>query len=360
LFGFGVAKTVNAQNGCLLTAEREVQALNIVEALTLFHRAEAADCDPDLCAAGRWKCHMLLGDFERAWCESDQISARGKPDPNRFWNGCPLNGNRVLIRCLHGFGDTIQFIRYAVLVRRIARHLIIEAQPEIKGLICDSQIADQVITWTEHEPEWDQQVEIMELPRIFRTTLQTIPRDVPYLSVRGVQKRRQSSVSEPLKVGIVWSSSTYNRARSIPIEELAQIFALPGLKFYALQYGPEHNNVRRYPAVHDLHHRLITIEDTARIMCGLDLVITVDTMAAHLAGALAIPVWMLLPYECDWRWMLNREDSPWYPTMRLFRQPSPGNWNAAVRRIKAELQALIGGVHQNGSDPYCPAAGTVK
>jgi hypothetical protein len=355
-----VAKTVKAHNGCFLQAERELQTLNIVEALALFHRAEADNWDPDLCAAGRWQCHMLLGDFERAWCESDQISARGKPDPNRFWNGRNLDGNRVLIRCLHGFGDTIQFIRYALPVRRIASHLTIEAQPALKGLIRDSQIADEVITWNEEEPAWDQQVEIMELPRIFRTMLENIPREVPYLYVRGAEKRRARTLSESLKIGLVWNSSTYNTSRSIPIEELAEIFALPGLEFYALQYGPEHKHVRPYPAVHDLHHRLITIEDTARIMCGLDLVITADTMTAHLAGALAIPVWTLLPYQCDWRWMLSREDSPWYPTMRLFRQPSPGNWSAVVHRLKAELHTLSGNIHLNGCNAYWPVAGTVK
>ena len=332
-------------------AERELLTLNVSRALALFNLAEARGWDPDLCAAGRWECHMLLGDFEGAWCESDQISSRGKPDPNRFWDGHPLENKRVLIRCLHGFGDTVQFIRYAPLVRNIARHLTIEAQPAMKGLLRDSEIADEVITWGEIEPAWDSQVEVMELPRIFRTTIETIPREVPYLRVRGAPLRGTRALSDRLKAGVVWNSSTFNPARSIPIEKFAAIFSLPGVDFCALQYGPEYKEAAPWRAVvRDLHTELITIEDSARAMCGLDLVITVDTMAAHMAGALSVPVWTLLPYQCDWRWMLHRNDSPWYPTMRLFRQSAPGDWDSVVERVRTELTALTATVHRNRSN----------
>jgi hypothetical protein len=168
-------------SGWLTQAENELRALRVRDALIQFDRAERAQSDPDLCAAGRWQCYMLLGDFESAWRESDLISARAKPDPNRFWDGRPLHGNRVLIRCLHGLGDTLQFIRYARLVREIARSLIIEAQPKLKILLERSDLAQDVITWSEPDPEWDQQDEIMDLPRNFRTTLETKPRTVPYI-----------------------------------------------------------------------------------------------------------------------------------------------------------------------------------
>ena len=327
-------------NDWLTQAENELRALRVREALTQFDRAEAAQSDPDVCAAGRWRCHMLLGNFENAWQESDLIDARAKPDPNRFWDGRPLEGNRVLIRCLHGLGDTIQFIRYAPLIRKIARSLIIEAQPKLKVLLKQSNLADEVITWSDPDPEWDQQVEIVELPRIFRTTLQTIPHAVPYLYAPA-EPSLATNHSDSLRVGIAWSSSTFNPARSIPIQQLAPMFSIPGFSFFGLQAGPEHAELQPWSRhITDLHDRVATIHDTASVLKSLDLVISVDTMTAHLAGALAVPVWTLLPYECDWRWMLHRDDSPWYPTMRLFRQSEPGNWSAVIERVMQALTSL--------------------
>lgn len=282
---------------------------------------------------------MRLGDFERAWSESDRIAQRGHPDPNRFWDGCPLAGERVLIRCLHGLGDTIQFIRYAPSLRSIAQSVTIEAQPKLKMLLQQSCLADYVITWNEPEPAWDQHVEVMELPRIFRTTVDTIPHHIPY--IRAPHAKLIESDPGTLAVGLAWTASTFNPARSIPIENLAAIFDIPGIAVYGLQSGPEHSELSPWlPAVRDLHDRVATIHDTAGVLKDLQLVISVDTMTAHLAGALGIPVWTLLPYECDWRWMLDRRDSPWYPTMRLFRQPEPGNWSAVADQIREALLKL--------------------
>jgi hypothetical protein len=284
---------------------------------------------------------MLVGDFELAWRESDLITRRGKPDPNRFWNGQPLKGSRVLVRCLHGLGDTIQFVRYVRLIRTMARSVTIEAQPKLKTLLAQSDLADSVITWSEPQPVWDRQLEIMELPLIFRATIETIPRSVPYLRVPESVENPLPFGSTGVRVGIAWTSSAFNRARSIPIEEIAPLFTIPGISFFGLQAGPEHTELSPWlPRVYDLHQSVATIHDTARVFKQLDLIITVDTMTAHLAGALAIPVWTLLPYECDWRWMLHRSDSPWYPTMRLFRQPSPGNWKPVVGQLIGALRSL--------------------
>ncbi len=321
----------------LAEAENSLRALRVHEALLQFDAAENAQCDPDLCAAGRWQCHMLLGDFEKAWRESDRINGRARHDPNRFWDGRPLNGNRVLIRCLHGLGDTIQFIRYAPLVAGIARSVVIEAPPKLKVLLSQSNLAHDVITWSDPDPGWDQQIEIMELPRIFRTTVDTIPRNVPYIYAQGEASTLASRASNNLCVGIAWTSSTFNPARSIALEQLSRAFGIPGISFFGLQAGPEHEELAAWPNVCDLHDQVSTLHATARVLRNLDLVISVDTMTAHLAGALAVPVWTLLPYECDWRWMLNRDDSPWYPTMKLFRQPEAGNWSAAVDRLIGEL-----------------------
>lgn len=331
-----------AHDELLAKAEKQLECMHVADALRLFHSAEEANHDPDACAAGRWTCHMLSGNFELAWRESDAIARRAKPDPNRFWDGRPLNGRNVLLRCLHGLGDTIQFIRYAPLIREKARTLVIEAQPRLKPLLMESEIADHVFTWGEPEPHWDQQVEIIELPRIFRTTVEAIPNRVPYLNVRSDPSRRPSESSRPLRVGVVWTSSGYNPARSISIEHLAGVFATPGVRFFSLQGGSERTQIQDWPQqVTNLCDETVGVLATAQAVKTLDLVITVDTMMAHLAGALARPVWTLLPFECDWRWMLEREDSPWYPTMRLFRQPTPGDWRPVMERAKRELQALV-------------------
>lgn len=288
---------------------------------------------------------MLAGEFEQAWSESEAIAGRGKPDPHRFWDGRPFSGRRIMLRCLHGLGDTLQFIRYAPLLRRKAKSLTIEAQPKLKELLQQAQLADRVITWGEpewgeNEPPWDQQIEVMELPRIFCTTLDSIPTRVPYIDVPADPEHAICN-RERLRVGFVWMSSVYNPARSVPIELLAQLFVVPGVSFVSLQAGPESSQAKSWGSwVTILPDEYTGIFATAKTIKHLDLVITVDTMTAHLAGAMGKSVWTLLPYECDWRWMLERSDSPWYPTMRLFRQREPGDWNPVIEAVGRELTAL--------------------
>ena len=325
----------------LETAEEYLLRRTVQDAINSFDLAEGAACDPDSCAAGRWVCYMLLGHFEKAWIESDAIARRNNPDPNRYWDGALFAGRRVLIRCLHGLGDTLQFLRYAPMVRKTAAFLAIETQPALKSLILCSQLADQVLTWGELEPDWDQQIEVMELPRAFRSTLQSIPAAVPYL--HPCSSWPQDSKEDPfLRVGLVWASSTFNPQRSIGLDALEPLFSAPEVRFYNLQVGPESQQAKRCSiSLPRLCEEGTDILHLAALLHRLDLVITVDTMMAHLAGALALPVWTLLPYEGDWRWMLHRDDSPWYPTMRLFRQREPGNWAPVVRDLDLALKALL-------------------
>ena len=292
----------------LLESRRVYQALQAVD------EAERLGHNPDDCAALRWDCWMLLGEFEHAWRESDSIAARGGHDPHRFWDGTSLTGKRVMLRCLHGLGDTIQFIRYAPMIREQARSLIVETHPQLVRLLHHAPGIDQVVTWGPNAPtfEWDSQIEINELPRIFRSALATIPSFSP-----GFSLQRAERGSGRKRVGLIWSSSQWNPFRSIPVE-LAFGCACQGCDadLFSLQHGPDRD---RIPTVRSHEGDVL---DTATDMLTMDLVISVDTMTAHLAGALALPVWVLLPFEADWRWLLDRTDSPWYPTMRLFRQAS--------------------------------------
>lgn len=313
----------------------------IAEALKLFYAAENAGHNPDTCAAGRWTCYMLTGDYEAAWRESDAIEARGNPDPYRFWNGESLAGKNILLRCLHGLGDTIQFIRYAPLIRAGASTLTIEAQPKLKLLLQEANLADRVITWGEPEPPWDQQIEVNELPRIFRATPSSIPQNVPYLHWGGTAPVAASASEQSLRVGIAWAASHFNPSRTVPLSLLAPLFDTPGTLFFSVQAGPEFADIQPWAhQVQSLTEESTCILQVANEMQRLDLIITVDTMTAHLAGALGRRTWTLLPFACDWRWMIGRCDTPWYPTMRLFRQRTPGDWQTAVQEVQKELKKL--------------------
>lgn len=321
-------------------AEQLLVERRIEESLAAFNQAEKEGHDPDLCSAGRWTCLMLIGRFEQAWQESDLISGRCNPDGNRFWDGRDVSGNRILIRCLHGLGDTLQFVRYATLLRARGCQVVIEAQPTLKGLLDFSGLATNVITWHEPEPPYDQQIEVIELPRIFRTTLCSIPAQVPYLFAPepGISYSHRGA----LRVALVWGSGTYDPTRSIPLARMAQLCAVPDVDFYSLQADPERKQLLACPArIYDAFEISGSVIAATRTLQAMDLVITVDTMMAHLAGALGRPVWTLLPYRADWRWMLGRDDSPWYPTMRLFRQHSPGDWENVIKRVRETLQQTV-------------------
>jgi ADP-heptose:LPS heptosyltransferase len=196
---------------------------------------------------------------------------------------------------------------------------------------------DQLLPLHDGAPEaaYDVDVEIMELPHLFRTTLATIPRAIPYLHV----EPRRLAAAEPgkLLVGLVWQAGGWDARRSVPFELLAPLAAVPGVQLVILQGNAEvagwQQGIGTYPGE-------LMLDDYARVVRGLDLLITVDSMPAHLAGALGVPVWTLLHAEADWRWLTKRPDSPWYPTMRLFWQEQPGEWAPVVARVLAEVRRL--------------------
>jgi hypothetical protein len=291
---------------------------------------------PDL-----WLQYMLKGDFEQVWKLSDAglKSRAGKPEWHlprhlqHIWDGSSLGGKRVLVRCYHGLGDTIQFIRYVPLVKSLAREVIVWAQQELIPLLESLQDIDVLLPLHNGSPEveFDVDVEIMELPHIFRTTLSEIPSDLPYLHVAPKQDLPDNGF---LNVGLVWKAGDWDSRRSIPFAELWPLFDIPGVNFYILQADPRgagwQEGLGIYPGPLDLGNY-------AGFMKGLDLVISVDSMPVHLAGALGVPVWNLLFKEADWRWMSDRDDSPWYPTMRLFRQKDSGDWSPVIGQVSSLL-----------------------
>lgn len=323
--------------------ERALDFLNrrrIHTALLHLDAAERAGFDADACAGARWECLMLLGRFTEAWRQSERIAAGGKRDPRALWNGKPFTGNRVIVRCLHGYGDAIQFVRYAKLLRQTASRIIVQTHPELLSLMQGSPAIDQAISWDQENPAaWDQQIEVMELPRAFQTTLETIPSDVPYLRIPEGIRTRVPERSSKLRIGLQWASGPWNSARSMSLASLDPLLHFAECEYFSFQRGDARQELRGYRQIHDVSGKSPHILEAAADLLNIDLLITVDTMLAHLAGALARPVWVLLPCQADWRWMLRRCDSPWYPTMRLFRQRSEGDWAAPINQA---AQRLIG------------------
>lgn len=292
-----------------------------------------------------WTYHMLRGEFEEAWKFSDEVlkSNAGKPcwhlprHLQYIWDGSSLEGKCVLVRCYHGLGDTIQFIRFVALVKKTAAKVIVWAQPPLMSLLRTVEGIDQLVPLHDGSPEveYDVDIEVMELSHILRITVDSLPIKIPYLYVE--PKRLSVSDDEQLTVGLVWKAGNWDEGRSIPFSFLAPLGQVSNIKLYILQADAASSGWDEefgiYPGEFDLY-------DYARVIKGLDLLISVDSMPVHLAGALGKPVWNLLQAEADWRWMENRTESPWYPTMRIFRQEQQGNWGPVIEKVTAELEQL--------------------
>ena len=300
-----------------------------------------------------WKAAMLRGDFDGAWQICDAVLAdrlarneecAGQPRHEQFvWRGQQLANRRVLIRCYHGLGDTIQFIRFAEPLRRTAREVTVWVQPELLSLLATAPGVDRVSALHDGKPEflYDVDIESMELPHALRASFASVGTHVPYLF-----PRMRSRIPEPthgsLKVGLAWRSGQWSHERSMAITELARLQQLPGIQFYSVQFPADADELQVLGAI-DLACK--EIELLASRMQQMDLIVSVDTFTAHLAGAMGLPVWTLLPADCDWRWMQHRSDSPWYPTMRLFRQTESGDWRGVMDEVLTRLheEALLRG-----------------
>jgi len=294
---------------------------------------------------------LKLGRFQEGWAEYEwrlQSAAIDYRLPRPPWDGSPLAGRRLLVHWEQGWGDTIQFVRYLSLIQ--GGQVILASQPELANLLRGVAGVDElIVNESDHLPnvEYEVWISLLSLPRIFTTSLADIPVPVPYLYPAPHQQekwraRLKQFNPSTFKIGLVWAGSPTHENdsnRSCPLSRWAPLAHLAQpITWFSLQKGPAVSQ----PAppglsLQFLHDELIDFSDTAAVIAELDLVISVDTAVAHLAGAMGKPVWVLLPFINDWRWLINRADSPWYPTMKLFRQPRAGDWQSVLAKVKEEL-----------------------
>ena len=306
--------------------------------------------DPACVNNDPWQEAMRRGDFGAAWQISDALLPAARAQDHRvlprhmqnIWDGRSVAGKRVLARCYHGLGDTIQFIRYAALLKQLAAQVIVWVQPSLIPLLRGVVGIDQLLPLHDGTPEaeYDVDLELNELPYVFRTTIDNIPADVPYLHV---DPAPLPNALGTIRIGLIWQSGDWDASRSIPFKLLQPLSKLPGIEWHILQRDA---HLAGWNGDFGVLSGGDNPLDDARLMRALDLVISVDTMTAHLSGALGQPTWTLLPFNADWRWMNDHDDSPWYPTMRLFRQKQEGDWAGVVDEVTRSI-ALARLQHQS-------------
>jgi ADP-heptose:LPS heptosyltransferase len=268
-----------------------------------------------------------------------------------MWDGRPLPaGATILLHSEQGFGDAIQFVRYVDVVKNAnpAAKIVLECPAPLVPLFRTVRGADQLVALGEKPPSYEVHAPLLSLPRVLRTRVETIPADVPYLFADAAlvaKWRERLQTIGGFRVGINWhgrAGHPLSQRRDLPLEQLVELAKVANVRLVSLQKGAGEAELSRAGIVHlgdDLDTAGGAFMDTAAVMMNLDLVVTSDTSIAHLAGALGVAVWLGLPFAADWRWLLERSDSPWYPTMRLFRQKSPGDWSDVFRQFAAELAA---------------------
>jgi hypothetical protein len=287
----------------------------------------------------KWWQAALAGDFATAWSASDEILRAGLCFSNRerwrrsLWDGSPFVGRNVLIRCWRGLGDAIHFIRYAPLVRAKARSLSVEAPGVLVPLLTSVSGIDRLVELdTENFQNTHYvQMESTELPYVFRTTLDSIPCNVPYIHI---EESRLQMTTKKVKIGLCWCGGSYDPRRALHLSDLEPLTRVPELAFFQLQRGAALQEILgssfQFENPSDCS---MDLSVTASLINSLDVIVSVDTMVAHLAGALGKKVYLLLHTEADWRWLNGREDSPWYPTVSLLRQFHAGDWKPVVNRL---------------------------
>ncbi len=324
------------------------------EAIASYDAALALDSDA---AEARWNkalAQLALGHFAEGWQNFEWRWRRARALTRSFpvpqWRGEAMEGRTILLHAEQGFGDTIQFVRYLPMVAALGARVVLEAPDALKPLLEGLPGIVSIIARGETPPAIDLHCPLMSLPLAFDTTLDTIPAGVPYLAAPAAYAQKWAErlpASGQPRVGLAWSGNPTHRDdhnRSIALARLAPLLDLSGIEFVSLQRDirdADRRALQDWPRVATAGDEFADFADAAAAIECLDLVIAVDTAVVHLAGALARPVWILLPFVADWRWLLGREDCPWYPTARLFRQPQIGDWDSVMTQVRRELASLM-------------------
>jgi tetratricopeptide (TPR) repeat protein len=372
--GDTIAAIDSYRNGLMLQPDHAVALANLGVTLETLGDAESAEecyqsalkSRPDFSLAKFFLgLHQLSkGEFSVGWnaYEHRWVSKECRSYRRTFsqprWRGEDIQGSRILLYAEQGLGDTMQFVRYLSMLLARGAEIILEVQPNLYRLLKNSFEQVRVIRAGEAHPDFDWQCPLLSLPLAFGTDLESIPSSGPYLRVEATAAAiwAERLSADTLRVGLAWAGNpkhSRERQRSISLEQLARLTRIEGLTFYSLQKGAAAAPLKSRSS--DL--RLIDLDagqedfaDTAAIAANLDLVISIDTSVAHLAGAIGRPVWILLHHMPDWRWLRGRSDSPWYPTARLFRQTVPGNWNGVLDQLEESLRALVNDRTSNASN----------
>jgi tetratricopeptide (TPR) repeat protein len=346
----------NYQKAIQLAPDREKYYYNLAVSLektgeyqqAINNYLQAIRIKPDY-ADARWNLSLVLlltGEFKTGWKEYEwrflAESAENMFSDKPRWNGIDPAGKSICIKHEQGLGDAIQFCRYLKLLKENGAKVVFECHPELKGLFKSLEGYD-FLTWKNdrpaERPEYDFYLPLITLPLIFETTNDSIPASIPYLKADPeLNEKWQQELSKfnGPKVGIVWSGNPQNKnnkKRSFPLSYFYELAEKLNIKFFSLQKGPASEQLKSDERIIDLAANINDFTDTAAIINNLDLVISVDTAVAHLAGAMGKKVWLLLPFTPDWRWQLKRSDSPWYPTMELFRQPAEDDWDSVFDKL---------------------------
>lgn len=335
---------------------------DIEQALAIYDRVIKKDPNYAQAHFSRSLAYLTLGDFEKGWAEYEWRWKSYNETPNKYnsplWDGSNPAGKTVLIYAEQGLGDTFQFIRYGQLLKQDGARVIALVQRPLKAIITLCPYLDTVITADDPVPAHDAHIALMSLPLLYKTRVDTVPDTIPYLHADEkltTHWQQELAHDSSFKIGICWQGNANYRtqflrqavaAKSMQLQDFMPLAAIPGVRLYSIQKitGTDQvhiidQQVHLFDESFDREHGRFM--DTAAVIHNLDLVITIDTSIAHLAAGLGTPTWVLLPYPADWRWLLNTNDTPWYPNMRLFRQTTVGDWQTPMYTITTLLTPLV-------------------
>ena len=325
----------------------------MAEALACFEHGVAVRSDYPGLLYNRGLARLLAGDFVGGWADYEyrwqvpDFPSKRLPVKQPVWNGEPLAGKTLLVHAEQGLGDSLQFLRYLPEIAQRAARVLLLLQETLSSLVVLPENVE-LLREGQAYPAFDFVCPLLSLPHLIGGDILAIPSTIPYLHAdpRRIGEWEQRLAGPGLRVGLVWAGNPSHKNdanRSVDLALLAPLLAIDNIRFFSLQVGARGADIAAChveSSLQDLTPHIKDFSDTAAALLNLDLLICVDTSTAHVAGALGVPVWLLLPWMPDWRWLLEREDSPWYPGMRLFRQPAHGDWASVMERLGRELREI--------------------